>query len=500
MIKRLVLCSILTAAILFLFSGCSKKNMTTDEFIADLVNDVEIDLSKINSEVVVQNEADKALKSYKDDYSSLMDDIDSLIEKYPDSYDMKAIKINILRQSRQESDYVNELYKKDSLNSHHQFFHGTSLEPQAGKEFFVKMIKEKKDDPFGYLGLAFTYLYSRTDDLQIPAKLAYISIIKDHTVDDSFEVLSYMFRALNRSEDQAMLNGIMLVKDPSSMNAFENLFYYYFEKNDHAKAKELLETFVKNNPDLLSNSGIAERYLDINMPEPASEFVAKAREAGETDPLLDFTDAKLNIINDKAIEGLTLLEKYCAANQSDRNLVYRITDDLFVDKLINEERYRSLLKKIEGDAPTIGDRVTELTGKYLEGTDYDPKELSGKVYLIDFWAEWCSPCKMEMPNVLAVYNELNPKGFEIIGVNLDEKKENAQKYVTDNNIKWKHIYSGAGWKDANVESFRVQGIPATFLVDKNGIIRYKNIRGKELLMGKVTKLLDEKGSTPLVSE
>ena len=72
--------------------------------------------------------------------------------------------------------------------------------------------------------------------------------------------------------------------------------------------------------------------------------------------------------------------------------------------------------------------------------------------------------------------------------------------MTENSIKWKHIYSGTGWKDANVETFRVQGIPATFLIDKNGIIRYKNIRGKELLLSKVTKLLGESVSTPVVSE
>jgi thiol-disulfide isomerase/thioredoxin len=476
----------------FMILSCAKqKNLTTDEFIADLISDVEMDLSKINSEVVTLSEADKALKSYRDDYTMLQKDIDSLMLKYPDSYDLKAIKINILRSTRQEAEYVKELYKKDSLNSHYQFFYGTGLEPLESKEFFVKMVKQKKDDPFGYLGLAFAHLYARTEDMQIPAKLAYISIIKDPTVDDSFEVLSYLFRALNRSDDLAALNGIMLVKDPSSLTAFENLFYYYFEKNEKIKAKDLLEAFVKNNPGVLSNSNIAERYMDIEMDALASEFIVKARAANETDPLLNFTDARLKIKADSIAEGMLLLERYCNENMNDRNLVYRITDDIFVEKLIKEVKYKELLKKIEGDAPTIGDKVTDLAGQYLDGSAYASSEFNGKVYLIDFWAEWCSPCKMEMPNVIAVYNELNQKGFEVIGVNLDEEKEKAQKYITENQIKWKHIYSGAGWKDQNVSNFKVQGIPATFLIDKNGIIRYKNIRGKELLTSKVVKLLEE---------
>ncbi|HAQ62048.1 TPA: hypothetical protein DCR49_08670 [Candidatus Delongbacteria bacterium] len=491
MVKKIRVC-FLVAAMLITVSSCSKKkDMTTDEFIADLISDVEIDLSKINREVVVQTEADKALKSYKDDFVELQKDIDSLIEKYPDSYDMKAIKINILRSTRQEKEYVDELYKRDSLKSHNQFLYGTSLEPFAGKEYFVNMIKQKKDDPFGYLGLAFAHLFARTEDMQIPAKLAYLSILKDHTIDDSFEVLSYLFRSLNRTEDLAMLNGIMLVKDPSSLSAFENLFYYYYEKVQKDKAKDLLETYIKNNPYILSNANIAERYMDLELNDLSADYIARSRAANETEPMANFIDAKLKIMSGSISEGLPLLEKYCSENSGDRNLVYRITDDVFVEKLINEEKYRILLKKIEGDAPTIGDKLPVLQGTLLDSSDFNAAEYSGKVFLVDFWAEWCSPCKMEMPNVIAVYNEMNPKGFEIIGVNLDEIKDNAQKYVKENQIKWKHIYSGQGWKDENVSSYKVQGIPATFLIDKKGIIRYKNIRGKELLTEKVAKLLSE---------
>lgn len=487
-IKRFFLLLFISTII---FSCSKKKELTTDEFIADIISDVEIDLSKINSEVVMPSEADKVLKGYRNDYALLQTDIDSLILKYPDSYDLKAVKINILRSARQEAEYVKGLYQKDSLNSHYQFFYGTGLEPLESKEFFVRMIKQKKDDPFGYLGLAFAQLYAKTEDMQIPAKLAYISIIKDPSVDDSFEVLSYLFRSLNRSEDMAVLNGIMLVKDPSSMNAFENLFYYYYDKNEKNKARDLLEAFVKNNPGILNNSNIAERYMDLEMTDLASNYVVMARTANETDPLLNFTDAKLKIMGGNTSEGIILLEKYCNENMNDRNLVYRITDDVFVEKLIKEVKYKELLKKNEGDAPTIGDKVTDLSGKYLDDSVYNSSDFNGKVYLIDFWAEWCSPCKIEMPNVIAVYNELNPKGFEVIGVNLDEDKEKAIKYISENQIKWKHIYSGSGWKDQNVSNFKVQGIPATFLVDKKGIIRYKNIRGKELLTSKVAKLLSE---------
>ncbi len=150
-----------------------------------------------------------------------------------------------------------------------------------------------------------------------------------------------------------------------------------------------------------------------------------------------------------------------------------------------------MLKEIENGAVTIGDKAIEFTGRYLDGTDYDAKFLKGKVYLIDFWAEWCGPCKKEMPNVIEVYDELNKDGFEIIGINLDKTKEAPEKYIADKKMKWKHIYSGDAWTDANVTRYKVTGIPATYLVDKNGIIRYKGIRGKDLLSSKVKKLLAE---------
>lgn len=113
--------------------------------------------------------------------------------------------------------------------------------------------------------------------------------------------------------------------------------------------------------------------------------------------------------------------------------------------------------------------------------------------MVDFWAEWCSPCKNEMPNVISVYEKYRSQGFEIIGVNLDNEKDkdNALGYIKENAIGWNHIFSGLDWNDPNATAYKVNGIPATILVDGNGIIRYKYIRGEELLTEKIQKLLDE---------
>jgi thiol-disulfide isomerase/thioredoxin len=479
---------------LFFLASCSKRDESADEFIADLVKDVEIDLSKINKSPIELTEADFKLRSYKNDLMNLQKDIDSLIMEYPDFYDFKAIKINFLQNSPIESDlYIDSLYNSDSLNTHNQFFYGNNLEPEKSKEFFVDMIKSKENDPYGYLGLSLSLLYSGTDDLEIPAKLVYLCMVKDHSVRDSYEVMSYIFSHLGRVEDSAYLNGIMLVKDPSNSSAFDNLFAYYYSQGEIEKSKELLDTFVKNNPESMSNTSIAESYAYLNYMEDASEYVIKAREQKEKDPLLDYIDGKLRVSEDKLNEGIVLLEKYVQANVEDRNLIYRLTDVLLAEKLLGEKKYRTLLKKIEKGSPTIGDKAPELKGIYFDENAHDHQSLEGKVYLIDFWAEWCAPCKAEMPNVVSVYEEYSNQGLEIIGVNLDneESREKSLEYIAGSGMKWNNIFSGKAWEDPNVSAYRIVGIPATFLVDKKGIIRYKHLRGRAIVASKVEKLLSE---------
>lgn len=133
------------------------------------------------------------------------------------------------------------------------------------------------------------------------------------------------------------------------------------------------------------------------------------------------------------------------------------------------------LKKLRLGQPAIDFSATTADGKKIKLSDF-----RGKVVLLDFWATWCAPCRQEIPNVKKVFEEFHKKGFEIIGISLDQKKVQFDSYMESNNISWPQIFDGKGWKSDIGSLYAVTSIPATFLLDRKGVIRYKNVRGPDL--------------------
>jgi peroxiredoxin len=108
--------------------------------------------------------------------------------------------------------------------------------------------------------------------------------------------------------------------------------------------------------------------------------------------------------------------------------------------------------------------------------------------LIDFWAAWCGPCRMENPNVVSVYNEFKDKGFSVFGVSLDRSKDDWLKAIDDDKLNWIHVSDLKYWQNEAAALYSVNSIPANFLVDREGRIVAKNLR-EEALREKVAELL-----------
>jgi thiol-disulfide isomerase/thioredoxin len=128
----------------------------------------------------------------------------------------------------------------------------------------------------------------------------------------------------------------------------------------------------------------------------------------------------------------------------------------------------------------LGKAPLDLKFKAVDGTDVDVAKLRGKVVLVDFWATWCGPCRMEMPNVVATYNQLHKAGFEIVGISLDQSKEKLLGYTQQAGMTWPEYFDGKGWGNDISSRYGINSIPAAWLVDKKGLVRTTQARGANL--------------------
>lgn len=192
----------------------------------------------------------------------------------------------------------------------------------------------------------------------------------------------------------------------------------------------------------------------------------------ETDFIKTNTDAYISAL---------ILERFITSNQMTKEEVKTLYDG-FTTRIKNSKSGKKLAGILETPPPPaeVGQIAPGFEGPGPKGELVKLENSLGKITVVDFWASWCRPCRIENPNLVRTYNKLKDRGLKIIGVSLDKNKDSWIKAIDDDALNWDHVSHLQYWNEPIAKSYQVRSIPATFILDENGRIIAKNLRGSAL--------------------
>lgn len=187
-----------------------------------------------------------------------------------------------------------------------------------------------------------------------------------------------------------------------------------------------------------------------------------------------------NQLSNQGIKDLNLAALTQAFNDAFKGNKKLLTNE--ESGMVIQQKFQELSQK-KAQEPKIGDIgsvIPDFEQNDVDGKPVNIKSFRGKYVLIDFWASWCGPCRGENPNVVSAFKKYSSKNFTVLGISLDKSKDPWIQAINNDGLTWTHVSDLKGWTNAVAQKFGINSIPQNFLIDPNGVIIGKNLRGPDL--------------------
>jgi len=190
------------------------------------------------------------------------------------------------------------------------------------------------------------------------------------------------------------------------------------------------------------------------------------------------TDAVAQILYMKAQLYSEVFKNQPKADELTKQLLAEYGNTNFAKQVKEDLAHKAKMAAIQAEL-VVGKTFPDFQKKDVNGNPLSISALRGKVVLVDFWATWCPPCREEIPNLVTLYKKYHDNGFEIVGVSLDDNKQQLLDFAKANGMVWPLYFDPKGGEGELPEKYGIEEIPATFLLDRSGKIIALNLRGEE---------------------
>lgn len=252
-------------------------------------------------------------------------------------------------------------------------------------------------------------------------------------------------------------------------SAFQSAFMMWGNIGDPTKMDEALET--------LDN----DSHLWSKVINSVGNIYAKNEELGGYEAYLEQLDKLKDQLTHPESKSAVILSLMRASKDDNKEKAKRLAQQLveidakefFVDQGLGYlHEYKSL---------NIGQEAPEFTAKTIGRKEISLSDMDGQYVLLDFWATWCGPCLPEIPHLKTLWDRFGDKNFNIIGISLDRQKSDLTAFLEEKKIDWPQVLETEGWDGEITKLYNVVGIPRTYLLNPQGEIIAKDLRGEEMI-------------------